>query len=250
MPRPGRRKRLAKIEALCAYCGEVPASTVDHVVPKGLFSSPLPSDMITVPACSPCNSAKSRLDIFLRDYLVCNVDAPPNATADAIRIGRYQRAIDGKRSELWREIQSDRMEKFTLTDGNGNYQGMFVNMPFSKGPLSDSITLVTKGIYFQKLKRRIPENHTFLVGWIADREALLAQYQQLKDMGHTGIARIGDGSIFKCFCGTYRTEDEAVAATMWGLIFYNRTYITCYSVGPSLTRKMNPVLLARFRSST
>ena len=185
--------------------------TVDHVVPKALFSSPLPLDMITVPACSPCNSKKSKLDVFLRDYLVCNVDAPANETADKIRAGRYQRAVERKQSELWKEILSDRTDKIRLSDEKGADLGMLVEMPFGQGPMKHSISLIVKGLYYRLLDKRIPEDHSFFVGGIPSREVLLAQIHQLKSMGQIGSAKIGDSKVFACFCQTYRTEEEAVA---------------------------------------
>jgi hypothetical protein len=242
----GRSKRLIRGEFECAYCGKVPAETIDHVIPRGLFSAPLPSDMITVPACSTCNSAKSKPDSFLRDYLVCNVDAPPNQTADAIRVGPYQRAVDRKQSEFGKELVTDRFHKLKLSDENGAYLGMLVNMPFGKGPIKESIIFIVKGLYYRMLKKRIPVDHTFLVGGIPTRELLLSHYQVLRNLGHTGSAKIGDNKVFACFCGSYRSDKEAVVATMWGLIFYDRTYIGCTSLSPSSMRKINPALLAQF----
>jgi 5-methylcytosine-specific restriction endonuclease McrA len=86
MAHSGRRKRLLRGDSECAYCGKVPADTIDHVVPRCLFRAPLPMNMITVPACSFCNKAKGKVDTFLRDFLVCAENAPPNRVADSVRI--------------------------------------------------------------------------------------------------------------------------------------------------------------------
>jgi 5-methylcytosine-specific restriction endonuclease McrA len=104
MPRLGRRKKMRRGNAECAYCGTAPATTVDHVVPKCLFEAPLPRNMITVPACSPCNGAKSKLDTFLRDFLVSDQQAPENRVADSVRAGPYQRGVSRKRSERVRPV--------------------------------------------------------------------------------------------------------------------------------------------------
>lgn len=246
MPRAGRRKRLLSGESACAYCGRVPADTVDHVIPKALFLPPLPLDMITVPACSSCNLEKSKYDVFLRDHLVSNVDLPANETADRIRTGPYQRAVGRKQSELWKEIQSDRTKKTKLSDEMGNYLGMYVEMSYSHGPMKKAIIFIVKGLYYRLLDKRIPENHSFLVGGIPSREDLLHQFQKLKSLGQVGSAKIGDNTIFVCFCQTYCTDEEAVAATLWGLIFYDRTYMGCLSVGPNLRRQTDPAFLAQY----
>ena len=41
MPRLGKRKRMLRGDSECAYCGKVPATTVDHVVPRGFAGSSL-----------------------------------------------------------------------------------------------------------------------------------------------------------------------------------------------------------------
>jgi hypothetical protein len=49
-------------EQLCVICGEEPATTRDHVPPKGIFCKPRPDNLITVPACANCNNGASALD--------------------------------------------------------------------------------------------------------------------------------------------------------------------------------------------
>lgn len=46
--------------AMCAYCGASNPETHDHIPPKGLFSPPLPPDLITVPCCARCHTGTSR----------------------------------------------------------------------------------------------------------------------------------------------------------------------------------------------
>ena len=110
MPRQGKREMMLRGDSECAYCGRGPATTVDHVVPKCLFEAPLPTNMITVPACSSCNETTSKLDSFLRDFLVCEEGAPPNRVADSFCTGPHQRAVARKQSELWKEINAGRFE--------------------------------------------------------------------------------------------------------------------------------------------
>ena len=57
----------------CALCGRRPATTKDHIPPKGIFCQPRPSNLITVPACSICNNAASGLDERFRAYLGLHV---------------------------------------------------------------------------------------------------------------------------------------------------------------------------------
>lgn len=58
---------------ICAFCGCPSASTDDHIPPKGIFSAPRPSDLITVRACRSCNSgtAIQDEDFIVHIYLAC-----------------------------------------------------------------------------------------------------------------------------------------------------------------------------------
>lgn len=46
----------------CVICGKRAATTRDHVPPEGIFPKPLPSNLITVPACARCNNGTSTHD--------------------------------------------------------------------------------------------------------------------------------------------------------------------------------------------
>ena len=72
----------------CAYCGELGA-TRDHVPPKGLYARPLPSGLITVPACSTHNTGSSLDDEYFRAMLSFRQDAHDRSEA----AGAAQRAL-------------------------------------------------------------------------------------------------------------------------------------------------------------
>src|SRR2546429_3258847 len=73
------RRRAVAVE--CAYCGTAPATTRDHVPPKGTFSAPRPDDLITVPSCTPCNQGASDRDERFRAYLSLHVGIDTPSTS-------------------------------------------------------------------------------------------------------------------------------------------------------------------------
>ena len=100
----GQRKR----NRACAFCGK-PATTRDHVPPKGVFPKPRPTDLITVPACAVCN-AGSKLDDEYFQWVVTVGTEGNDAAMEIIkkRIGpKFQR-----RPALLKEI----MEGATFVD--------------------------------------------------------------------------------------------------------------------------------------
>lgn len=50
----------------CVYCGAADATTRDHVPPKCLFPDPVRENLITVPACSSCNTGLSKDEEYFR----------------------------------------------------------------------------------------------------------------------------------------------------------------------------------------
>ena len=56
--------------SLCAYCGERPATTEDHVIGRKFFPVHLRSNLPKVLACSDCNGRKSNFDTVYQHQLI------------------------------------------------------------------------------------------------------------------------------------------------------------------------------------
>jgi len=50
----------------CIYCDRTDDLTRDHIPPKCIFPAPRSSDLITVPACRPCNKSYEKDDEYFR----------------------------------------------------------------------------------------------------------------------------------------------------------------------------------------
>lgn len=64
---------------LCFHCGEAQRETRDHVIPKGWFLKPRPSNLPTVPSCRPCNESFQKDETLVRAYLVAYHTTNPAA---------------------------------------------------------------------------------------------------------------------------------------------------------------------------
>jgi len=58
--------------SICVICGINPATTVDHVPPKGFFKG-ISGQFRTVPACNICNNGSSKDDEALRNYISAQI---------------------------------------------------------------------------------------------------------------------------------------------------------------------------------
>jgi hypothetical protein len=63
----------------CIYCGSTAQLTVDHVPPKGIFPEPRSSDLVTVPACRPCNKLYELDDEYFRMAMTISAETNPVA---------------------------------------------------------------------------------------------------------------------------------------------------------------------------
>lgn len=57
---------------ICVICGCRPATTVEHVPPRGFFKG-IVGQFPTVPACAICNNGSSEDDEALRDYISAQI---------------------------------------------------------------------------------------------------------------------------------------------------------------------------------
>src|SRR4051794_29898334 len=110
-------KKRPKPQTMCVYCGKVTTTTREHVIPTCLFpeDQPLPSNMITVPACRPCNQKKD--DAYLRDILSSDIDSYDSPLARTVFRGKVLRSIATNRSNFGRSALSNGRIKATYTVG-------------------------------------------------------------------------------------------------------------------------------------
>ena len=92
----------------CVYCSKA-ATTSDHTPPKCLLQRPLPSNLITLPACQECNTGFSFDEEVVRAILTL-VSSHPDLVAERESGGRLDRSLErnGKlRAVLEQSRQSD-----------------------------------------------------------------------------------------------------------------------------------------------
>lgn len=70
----------------CYICGSAPGTTKDHIFPKSLFIPPLPQDMLTAPACGPCQQAIQPDEEVFRNFVAAG--SYGDVTARALWEGR------------------------------------------------------------------------------------------------------------------------------------------------------------------
>ena len=88
----------------CVLCSVNAADSAEHIPPRSFFEPPYPEDLITVPACGPCNHGSHLDDDYLLAFLV-SLDTPGASPTlervrDRVTRGLHRPAFPGLRNRL------------------------------------------------------------------------------------------------------------------------------------------------------
>jgi hypothetical protein len=147
-------KRKKKNLGGCAYCPE-PATTEDHVPPKGMFAKCMPSKP-WVPACQSCNKDASKDDEYMqRLSMLWGADA----CADAVEVGeKFIRSLEypeakGLQAEVRRSLSP--LEDESLFPGG-------INIALQGERLGRVTDKIVRGWWFKLTGTRLPEGHRIM----------------------------------------------------------------------------------------
>jgi hypothetical protein len=78
----------------CVFCQDGLGTTADHIPPKGFFSKPWPSNLITVPCCEECRLRDQKHDEFLRNLFVSFRETENHPSVASQLAARRDRSFD------------------------------------------------------------------------------------------------------------------------------------------------------------
>lgn len=208
-------KSTPKKVGTCTYCGETKPLTKDHVVPRCLFPKPLPSFMVTVPACDDCNSEKANHDDYLRDILVVDADTAKSKGAQGLLEGPLLRAAKRNQSKVIKAAKAQgKME--AVHSPSGIYLGHAFSFPLEGDRVNHIFSLIVRGLYFKTTKLLLPQDCKLDVRRLTAAE-FYQGWDELKRIGYNGPYRLGD-DVFTCIF-IYAQEEPAVS--MWWMWFFD-----------------------------
>ena len=144
----------------CCFCGRYGKLTKDHIPPKCFFPPDNRSNLITVPACSECNTGSSKDDELLRDLFVSVRESSehPSAQAvlDTVKRSWQPRERDGliQWTGNFRYI-AERITPVARKGTNGVIEEMGV-ISVEQKRVSDFVKKTFHAIYFIQSKKHFP----------------------------------------------------------------------------------------------
>jgi len=219
---PSQRKRRI---GTCAYCGQVRPITRDHVVPRCLFTRPLPKHMVTVPACDQCNHRKGQHDSFLRDLLTSDIAGNESPIARRIFEEKVLSSHRQNKSLLARIVLREAELKPVLSD-SGMYLDECYVAHFDLRRAIEMFSFLVRGLYYRTSKVVLPAQCEFTLRRLTP-DAVREIMDFFVNHNCNGPYSVGTG-VFWC---AYLRADTDDTTTVWLLVFYDRI-VYAVTTGP------------------
>jgi hypothetical protein len=196
---------------ICSICGKNPATTRDHIPPKGIFPKPRPSDLITVPACLTCNKSTSDLDEVFKVFAGLAGGHGPEGE----RMFKEQTIHTLEHNErLRREIASTVRNVWVKTPGGivlGKKPAVLLNSRAHNHIIGKTI----RGLHFHHTGNILGDQADISVNW---HYSLTEKMYKMSVNWFTGV--VGNGQfIYKFF-----THPKEPLASVWILQFFNKAW--------------------------
>lgn len=182
----------------CAYCGE-PATSMDHVPPKSLFSMDR-AGLITVPACHAHNGQRSGLDERFREFISLYVGAETPRTQ-----ALWETTVRGLRRQPKRLDELLRHRRYLPElDSYAVSADASAFIPV--------VEQIVRGLYWHCYKERLPLEVKIQANLMQVGDWLL---EFSKDMARHSV---GDGQFFFF----YQKMETHPTISAWILIFHRQ----------------------------
>lgn len=142
----------------CIYCGKTGQVTDDHVPPKNLFSKPLPNNLITVPACDPCNKSFSMDDEYFRLKMALNTEVYGHPDVDANLPAIYRSLQRPKAKGMAKAFFAD-MDQFEIRTRSGLFVENRTGFHVDLSRLDRVVARTVRGLFYKETGTRIPDEY-------------------------------------------------------------------------------------------
>lgn len=202
----------ARDRTRCAYCGE-PATTYDHAPPQCLYTPPLPSNLVTVPACAACNNGVSKDDAEFRNHLSIMAGSFGESASAAERLQPSLRAIRRDKPTLARMVLGARMsERYSAA---GIYLGPGVTVPLPSDARERVLIRIVRALFWHHFDERLDATRVRLIHIDKSKPTWRQALDELLLMPHRHVL-IGNGETFE-----YRyARDIDPAISFWMMTFF------------------------------
>lgn len=194
---------------LCSICGIRPATTSDHIPPKGLYTKPYPANMHTVPACAKCNQGGATADEVVK--IMIGLSTGESRSDQALMIESMQKTL-AKNKKLSRKVFKS--ARRTFHSFNGPILMPAIAVRFDGKEYRDVMSRIVRALYWVEKGSALG---------IAAKLAVEA-FDQIQDPAQVALIQTVlnsaqpkhlNGSTF-----VYRVVFDEAGNSVWGLMFF------------------------------
>ena len=199
---------------ICTYCGGQRELTVNHVPPRGPFSKPRPSDLVTVLSCRERNAAFMKHDEYFRLAITTGIDKEkfPRELADSVK------AINS----LIRP-ESRGFARLMLQ----NYEFGPARLTVDKSRLEIVLYRIARGLFYHHKRVRMVGNIAFVFRVINERLMANLNVRERVDRMSETLTTIGPGTFRYAFEPFDQPDPFGIA---WVMRFYDHRAFFCVTV--------------------
>jgi hypothetical protein len=191
---------------ICVICAERPATTRDHVPPKGFFKGVIGATLITVPACKLCNGGASSDDEDMRAFISMQVGR--QTPESALLWDSFARKSVRRKTSLRNQVLSTARDISMVGKDGLTATRLAIEVPATT--IQTVFERTTRGLYFNHtglvLDTQCKVVATPLVGQPADSLPSEFEYREI------------GGNACKYWFGV---DADDLSSTLWLYCFYD-----------------------------
>ena len=193
---------------VCVICGSRPATTDDHVPPKGFFKGVLNAQLRTVPACRECNNGASSDDEDVRFFISAQIGKQNPASKLLWEKGAHKSIL---RKKTLREAFVANAREVAVVNADGaRTTRIAFHVPVAT--YQRVLERTTRGLYFYHSGRVLPQSvridATMLTGF---------PNMETEEIRMLNLENIGDGA----FIYRYGIVPEEPHGSLWIYEFHH-----------------------------
>ena len=192
----------------CVICGIREATTRDHVPPKTVFTKPLPTTLVTVPACALCNNGSADFDEKFRVYLGLVVG---DKNANAKKLWKERSMATLRKNKKLAETISKGMHEVDVLNEYGVRVGKKIAFLWPVDVFECVVERIARGLYYHHFGEILGARVQCTVGFMYTLSDDIME--STKDLTQS---HIGDGA----FTYRYGRAAESPLHSVWVFEFY------------------------------
>lgn len=194
----------------CVICGIRPATTDEHVPPKGFFKG-ISGQFRTVPACNICNNGSSKDDEALRNYISAQIGKQTEGTKRLWEEGAHKSL---KRSTQLRAALLSSLKEIEVINNNETTYRLVFLVPVSL--YQRVFERVTRGLLFFHTGKILPSETSVVINLLNNRPNFLSS--ELQSLEYHSISD-------KAFEYRFGLDPENYCNSIWFFSVHNTHWI-------------------------